>query len=74
MTQATDYLDVHLVEGTSNQVKDVTAYLDGIYKEPKFVEETSKNGNEVMIFKDESVLVRIDDEVFDYAKIEEYRS
>lgn len=73
MTQATNYLDAHLVEGTSNQIKNVTAYVEGADKERNCIDETSKNGNEVLIFNDESVLVRIDDEAFDYETIEDYR-
>lgn len=73
MTQASDFLDSQLVDGTSNQINDVNFYLEKVTESTGYVGETSKNGNEVMIYSDGSIIIRIDDEASEYNSIEEYR-
>ncbi len=73
MTQATNFLGRHLVDGTSNQINDINAYIKGVELSTGYTQETTINGNEVFIFRDGSGLVRINDEVFDYANIDTYQ-
>ena len=70
---AHNFLDLHLVNGTCNQIDDVSVYLDAVVLHSTYVGETEKNGNEVLTFQDGSVLVRIDDEAFAYNDLTEYR-
>ena len=74
MTQASDFLNTQLVDGTSNQIDNVNIYLDEVTQAKGYNGETEKNGNEVMIFGDGSVIVRINDEGFEYADLEDYRA
>lgn len=73
MNNATEYLELHLVKGTCNQLNDVNKYIEDAENHSTCVREYSVNGNEVFTFKDGSVIVRIDDEAFTYKDIEDYR-
>lgn len=66
MTNAIDFLQTQLVDGTSNQLDDVNKYLTDVVECSTCVGESVHNGNEMMTFKDGSVLIRIEDEVFDF--------
>jgi hypothetical protein len=71
-TNAAKFLASQTVFGTCNQIDDVNKYLDDVLLSDDYAGETEKNGNEVMLFGDGSILVRIDDEAFDYPDIEKY--
>ncbi len=72
MTQASNFLSTQLVDGTSNQIDDTNLYLENVTEAKGYSGETEKFGNEVMLFCDGSLIVRIDDEGFDYSDIEDY--
>lgn len=73
MTHANDFLMTQVVDGTSNQLNSPTDYLDAVVECSNYIGESEKNGNEVMTFKDGSIIVRIEDEAFDYNSEEDYR-